>query len=240
MALLNVINIGFVMVLINIKKDSIYIPYLPIFGGEYEDATPTFFRKIGNKIIITMILMLFTIHGSNMAFAGCCSLKRRCDRGCTSDSHRTKTLTQFDYEDMNTGIEFSIDYRYANLLTWLFVVIVYGTGMPILYPIGALNFLIGYWIDKYLLLTHYRKPPMFMSVMIINVIDWFKYALFARFIVSLWVFSNDKVFPIGYSGVFYYMSAVFFTILSYLVFRLICVPCCKCCNRVLGDKMNTV
>ena len=103
-----------------------------------------------------MVVMLFTVHGSSLAFAGCHALKRKRDRGFTSDKKRTKMLTQFDYEDINTGIEFMIDYRYVNVLTWLFVVLVYGTGMPILYPLGALNFFMAYWLDKYLLLNHYK------------------------------------------------------------------------------------
>jgi len=182
MALLNIINIGFVMFLINVKL----IPIPGFLEGEMS-ATPEFFTKIGDKIVITMFIMLFSIHGSNLAYAGCCDLKRKYDRDFGPDDSRTKTLTQIDYEDMNTGIEFSIDYRYASLLTWLFVVIVYGMGMPILYPLGALNFLIGYWVDKYLLLNHYRSPPMFSHYMALNVLAWFKWALFWHFMVSLWI-----------------------------------------------------
>lgn len=244
MALLNIINIGFVMVLINIKAEKFSIGGLPIFDGEYADATPMFFGKIGTKIVITMILMLFTIHGANLAFAGCCALKRKHDRGFTSDEHRTKTLTQFDYEDMNTGIEFSIDYRYANLLTWLFVVMIYGTGMPILYPIGALNFFIGYWVDKYLLLNHYRKPPMYTSFIILSVITWFRWALLFRFAISIWTFSNEKALPSTGKSLlnnsrYDYIAMVVVIGVTWLVFKLIYVPCKNCYRRVFG-KNNTV
>lgn len=142
-----------------------------------------------------MVFMFFSTHVSNLAFAGCCELKRKRDRSYGSDKRHTRTLTQFDYEDMNTGIEFNIDYKYANMLTWLFVVIIYGTGMPILYPIGAFNFLIGYWVDKYLLLNHYRKPPMFTHFIILRVITWFKWALLFHFVVSFWIFTNTKALP---------------------------------------------
>jgi hypothetical protein len=92
MALLNIINIGFVMFLINVKL----IPIPGFLEGEMS-ATPEFFTKIGDKIVITMFIMLFSIHGSNLAYAGCCDLKRKYDRDFGPDDSRTKTLTQIDY-----------------------------------------------------------------------------------------------------------------------------------------------
>ena len=194
MALLNIINIGFVLFLVNFSMPRVRETF-GFMRGEYRIATPSWFKRIGVKIVFTMGMMLFTIHGSNAAWAGCCALKRKRDRGFSSDKRITKTLTQFDYEDMNTGPEFMIDYKYANMITWLFVVFVYGAGMPILFPLGAFNFFITYWIDKYLLLSHYKKPPMFDIYIVLHVISWFKYALFFHFLITQWFFINTDALP---------------------------------------------
>jgi hypothetical protein len=51
-----------------------------------------------------------------------------------------------------------MDFKYANLLTVLFVTMMFGSGIPILYLIAALYFLFTYWTDKILIFYYYRKP----------------------------------------------------------------------------------
>ncbi len=71
------------------------------------------------------------------------------DRRCTCDKKKTKKLLQEDYENINTGSEFELDDRYAQFLTTLFMVFMYSSGIPILYPIAFISILITYWCDKY-------------------------------------------------------------------------------------------
>ena len=44
-----------------------------------------------------------------------------------------------------------MDFKYANLLTVLFVTMMFGSGIPILYLVSALYFLFTYWTDKILI-----------------------------------------------------------------------------------------
>ena len=76
---------------------------------------------------------------------------------------RTRKLMQQDYEDVNTGNEFMLEYRYSNILSILAVIFMYSSGMPILYVFGAFYFFSTYWIDKWLLFRYYKKPVMFDS-----------------------------------------------------------------------------
>jgi hypothetical protein len=75
--------------------------------------------------------------------------KRCIDRGCSCNKKNTKQLLQEDYENINTGSEFELDDRYAQFLTTLFMLFMYSSGIPILYPIAFLSILITYWCDKY-------------------------------------------------------------------------------------------
>jgi len=73
----------------------------------------------------------------------------RCrDRGCTCNRKRTKQLLQEDYEDINTKSDFLLEFRYSQLLTTIFMVFMYSSGMPILYPIAAASFFSMYICDK--------------------------------------------------------------------------------------------
>jgi len=108
-----------------------------------------------------MILTIFTTIGVNFMFGVFYATIRCFDRGCRCDSHYTSKLTQYDYEDVNTGNIFSIDQRYSGIITYVFVVMTYSGSMPILYPIAAVFFFLCYWNDKVLMIYFYRKPPMF-------------------------------------------------------------------------------
>jgi hypothetical protein len=59
-------------------------------------------------------------------------------------------VIQEDYEDVNTGSEFTMHTRYAQVLTTLFTIFMYSAGLPLLYLVGFANFFFTYWVDKFL------------------------------------------------------------------------------------------
>ena len=59
---------------------------------------------------------------------------------------------------MHGGPEFHIHYRYSILLNIAFVTMMYGTGMPILYPIALVSYLILYFMEIYMLHHVYKQP----------------------------------------------------------------------------------
>ena len=61
---------------------------------------------------------------------------------------KTRQVLQEDYEQMNSGSEFTLDSRYASALTTIFMVMMYSPGMPMMYVIGFAYFFITYWTDK--------------------------------------------------------------------------------------------
>ena len=63
------------------------------------------------------------------------------------------------------------------MLTVLAVAFLYSGGMPILYPVAALFFLLTYWMDKCLLFNYYRKPIKFNNYLARRTLDYFKYIL---------------------------------------------------------------
>ena len=103
-------------------------------------------------------MMVFMPHFSNVAQQCLYGCKRCCDRGCSCDDRRTSKLVQEDYENINTGNEFMLEFRYSNMLTVISVSFLYSGGMPFLYPVAALFFFFTYWVDKCLLFNYYRKP----------------------------------------------------------------------------------
>ncbi len=57
-----------------------------------------------------------------------------------------------------TGPKFELAYRYAQVMSTLFVCLTFSTGMPLLNLVAALNFLACYCVDKFLFSNLYRTP----------------------------------------------------------------------------------
>ena len=131
---------------------------VPLILAKYDSFSREWYEKVGVTIAITLITMSLSSPLSNLAFGLLGAMGRCWDRGCTLNSKRTKTLTQGEYEDKNTGAEFMWEFRYSSLLVVLAVAFLYSGGMPVMYPTAAGYFFLTYWMDKCLLFRCYRRP----------------------------------------------------------------------------------
>jgi len=77
-----------------------------------------------------------------------CFLRLR-DSGCAC-GRKTKKLIKTDYLELYAGSHFPIDCRYSEILTTIFVSLIYSSGMPLLYVCVFGYFSFTYWVDKFL------------------------------------------------------------------------------------------
>ena len=150
---------------------------IPLILAEYDSFSQAWYQEIGTTIVITLLLMVITPHASNVGFACLGSCTRCMDRGCSSDTRKTKALVQEDYEEKNIGAEFQFEFRYANLLVVLAIAFLYSGGMPVLYPAAAMSCFFQYWFDKCLLLRCYRKPIKYDNHLARHTLGYFKWIL---------------------------------------------------------------
>jgi hypothetical protein len=52
-------------------------------------------------------------------------------------------------------------YRYAILMVSVFTTMIFGAGLPILFPICLMNLCIQYVVDRMMTVFIYQEPPMF-------------------------------------------------------------------------------
>lgn len=69
----------------------------------------------------------------------------------------------------------------------------YSSGLPILFPIAIINFVIIFWMDKTLLLRFYRLPKNHDETAIKYSLDMMKYAVLFHFIIGAFMYSNDRI-----------------------------------------------
>ncbi|CAI2368472.1 unnamed protein product [Moneuplotes crassus] len=166
----------------------------PIFNGEYKDFTTDWYRQIGVSIILTMLFGIFSPHLANSMFWIAGAFFRWKDRYFTCNKKRTKQLFQADYEQMYMGPELLFEYRYSTMLTTVYVSLMFGTGMPILYSIAFFAFFMSYWVDKWTLLRIYQTPPRYDKDLNKTVREWINLAVILHFLFSFWMFSNSIIF----------------------------------------------
>lgn len=88
-----------------------------------------------------------------------------------------------------------IEFRYSNLLFVLGVSFLYSSGMPILYPIAAAFFFVGYWLDKMLLICFFKKPITYDSYLSKKTLTYYKFIIVMHVLGGTLMYSNSAICP---------------------------------------------
>jgi len=174
----------------------------PIFNGEFDDFTTEWYKQIGVSIILTMLLGIFSPHLANGMFWLKGSCKRLYDRRCTRNRRKTRQIFQGDYEQMYLGPELLFEYRYSTMLNTVFISLMFGTGMPILYLFGFIAFWITYWVDKWTMLRIYQIPPNYNKEVVKSSREWINAAIILHFLFGWWMYSNAIIFETQQDKIF--------------------------------------
>lgn len=123
--------------------------------------------------------MIFNSYYPIIEFVGYFAMRvffRCLDRPCGScDKYSTKKTSIQSYADIYLGPSYYIHFKYSTVLNICFVTMMYGFGLPILFPIAALSMIILYFLEKTLLYYSYRMPPMYderLSDSVLNKLRW--------------------------------------------------------------------
>jgi hypothetical protein len=98
------------------------------------------------------------------------------------------------YVEIYSGPEYSIHYRFSSILNTVFVTAMYGTALPILFPIGLMAFVILYVWERVLICYYYKQPPMFSEVMTRSAYKSLSYAPLVYIMMTFWYLGNNQVY----------------------------------------------
>jgi len=77
-------------------------------------------------------------------------LFRKIDRSWGKDTYKTKCTSMQVYTDLYSGPEYFIHFKYSGMMNICFVTLMYGMGLPILFPIAAFSYFILYSLERIL------------------------------------------------------------------------------------------
>lgn len=84
------------------------------------------------------------------------------------------------------------------MLVIVFMVMMYGPGMPIMYPIAFAKFLVTYWVEKFLLIYHHSKPLYFDHNFALDILSWFKFGVVFHLVLGILMYSSSHLLPVKY------------------------------------------
>ena len=80
------------------------------------------------------------------------------------------------------------------MIAMVYLTLLFGAGMPILYFFAACIFFVVYWVDKVTLFRIYRQPPRLGIEVIRFVRNLLMPGIVLHFGFTFWMFSNSLVF----------------------------------------------
>jgi hypothetical protein len=167
---------------------------LSFIAGRFADFDTIWFNDIGSTLVGAMVFNVYWPIAEFFVNFGMRTGYRLLDRRFKCDDTQTKKITLQQYVELYSGPTFFIHYKYSSILNITFVTMMYGIGLPVLFPVAVLSFLTLYLIEKTMIYYVYRQPPMYDARLNENVLSILTYAPLLFLSFGYWMISNHQLY----------------------------------------------
>jgi len=150
------------------------------------DLDRLWYTNVGSKIIYTWIINVVSPHLIYFLLTPIISCFRR--------MNARKSFIQKDMNSFSIGPEFEMIPKYALALNTIFVTLFYCSGMPILLFFGAASLFLQYWVEKYLLLRFYSRPPQYNHDINTITLRIIPLALIFHLALGIYTYGSEDIF----------------------------------------------
>lgn len=119
------------------------------------------------------------------------NLLRSTDRNFTKDHYKSKKKSIQLYVDMYSGPDYMIHLRFSTIMNLTFVCFMYGTALPLLYPIALWSFFVLYSLERLLVCYYYKQPPALDDKLTQSSLKMLLWAPIVHMMLSYWFLSNN-------------------------------------------------
>lgn len=184
------LNTGFVLLLVNANCTE--HPLLSrISSGQFRDYVPLWYSEVGAKLLQTMMInaaMPYITLGSTVAQRW---VKRAQD---SKDPFQTKETSMAKFKLRHSGADYIIHFKFANVLNVVYVTLMYGVGLPALFPVAAINLLNQYVAERIIVAYYMKLPPSMDNKLMQNCINMLKWGPLLMLLNGYWMLSNRQIF----------------------------------------------
>ena len=186
-------NSAFLLLMVNANLSEQPITFW-LTSGSLPDFNSAWFRSVGDIIVAAMIFNVYYPLLEFVMFWGLRFLYRCLDRGCKIRKDGTTKSTSIQgYINLYQGPLYFMHYKYSSILTIAYITFMYGFGMPVLFPIAMLSFLVLYFVEKLMLFYSYVMPPMYDERLSNDVLSKLQFAPLLYVIFGYWMASNMQL-----------------------------------------------
>jgi len=163
-----------------------------LISGKIPDFNSAWFRTVGDIIVGAMVFnAIYPVIEVGM-YWGLRILFRCLDRGCSCRG-RTKSTSIQGYVSVQQGPVYFMHFKYSTILTSVYITMLYGVGMPILFPIACFSYLVLYILEKTYLFYGYVMPPMYDERLSNDVLNKLQFAPLLFTIFGYWMVSSNQL-----------------------------------------------
>ena len=166
----------------------IFAPFklIGMFQGEFDDFSNEWYASVGTPLLITLGLNAVTPHIAPLAQYFIVAPLMRC-------LFSSSKATQRDLNLLQAGPQFEVTTRSAQLLNHVVTTMVFAPGLPLLWPIAFFACFTFYYVDLFLLLKFYRRPPSYNEKIGKFTISVFEISIFVNILFCVWTYGNQAV-----------------------------------------------
>ena len=168
-------------------------------NNKYYDYSPEWYADVGQKLFQTMMIQSFLPYVKLTTGFVIPRLKALLDNDFTGDVYKTKCTALAQYINLYSGEDYVIHFKYSTVLNVVYITMMYGVGMPMLFPLAAFNFF-NQWITERIIVAYQvRLPPALDDKLTNNCISMLKGAPLMLLFNGYWMISNRQIFTNGWS-----------------------------------------
>jgi hypothetical protein len=151
------------------------------------------FCNFGDTIVGSMVFNIYFPVIMEFINLGMRSVKRLIDYVKRGEGTSTSTKTIQAYINLYSGPTYFLHYKYSSILNITFIAMMYGAGMPILFPVAAASLTTLYFLEKFMLYYVYQAPPAYDEKLNNAVLGLLTYAPLFLLSFGFWILSNKQI-----------------------------------------------
>lgn len=162
------------------------------FNGKFYDYSIDWYQQVGSKIVQTMFIQAVIIPWVGLATSAIVpKIKRKLDGG---DPYKTKKTSMAVFKALYSGGDYVIHFKYSGILNITYVTMLYGIGMPALFPIAAINYFNQYVAERIIVAWYMRMPAALDDKLTVNCIEKLRFAPLLFLVNGYWMLGNTQIF----------------------------------------------
>jgi len=188
-------NTGFLILIVNANLTE-HDPhgFTKYFDGPFTDYMPQWYLDVGLKILQTLVInSIMPIVGVCVGF-GVPLVKQKLDNRFTNNVYMSKSTSMGKFKAIYSGVEYLIHFKYSDFLNITYISMMYGLGIPLLFPVASLNFALTWAAERTILAYVVRQPPAMDDKMTKNALSMIKFAPLFLLCNGYWMLSNREIF----------------------------------------------